>query len=161
MHGSGADELRRSLAEYTSKGNRLFVPPVLALLAELESAAGDAERAQSAIDEGLTMAQEGGQHYADSFLHRLHGDLLLKLNPNDPEPAAAAYRTAVEVSEHQGVRTYRLLASLSLAKLYHIDHPPRRSRTPSSRPRSKAFRPTPGNARDRRGAGAAGGACGN
>ncbi len=57
---SGANELRRSLAEYTSKGNRLFVPPVLALLAELESAAGDAERAQSAIDEGLTMAQEGG-----------------------------------------------------------------------------------------------------
>ena len=33
---SGANELRRSLAEYTSKGNRLFVPPVLALLAELE-----------------------------------------------------------------------------------------------------------------------------
>ena len=115
---SGANELRRSLAEYTSKGNRLFVPPVLALLAELESAAGDAERAQSAIDEGLTMAQEGGQHYADSFLHRLHGDLLLKLNPNDPEPAAAAYKSAVEVSEQQGARAYRLLASLSLARLY-------------------------------------------
>jgi predicted ATPase len=64
------------------------------------------------------MAQEGGQHYADSFLHRLHGDLLLKLNPDDPEPAAAAYKTAVDVSEHQGMRTYRLLASLSLAKLH-------------------------------------------
>ena len=62
---SGPNELRKSLAEYTSKGNRLFVPPILALLAELESAAGDAERAQSAIDEGLAMAQEGGQHYAD------------------------------------------------------------------------------------------------
>jgi hypothetical protein len=34
---SGPNELRRSLAEYTSKGNRLFVPAVLALLAELES----------------------------------------------------------------------------------------------------------------------------
>ena len=56
---SGATELRRSLAEYTTKGNRLFVPPVLALLAELESAAGNAERAQSAIDEGLAMAQRG------------------------------------------------------------------------------------------------------
>jgi len=115
---SGSSELRRSLAEYTSKGNRLFVPPVLALLAELESAAGDAERARSAIDEGLAMAQKGGQHYADSFLHRLQGDLLLKLNPDDPEPAAAAYKTAVDVAEHQGARTYKLLASLSLAKLY-------------------------------------------
>jgi predicted ATPase len=115
---SGANELRRSLAEYTTKGNRLFVPAVLALLAELESASGDDEHAQSAIDEGLAVAQEGGQHYADSFLHRLHGDLLLKLNPDDPEPAAAAYKTAVDVSEHQGMRTYRLLASLSLSKLY-------------------------------------------
>ena len=64
---SGANELRKSLAEYTTKGNRLFVPPVLALLAELESAAGNAERAQSAIDEGFAIAQEGGQHYAELF----------------------------------------------------------------------------------------------
>jgi class 3 adenylate cyclase len=142
---SGANELRRSLAEYTSKGNRLFVPPVLALLAELESAAGDAERAQSAIDEGLTMAQEGGQYYADSFLHRLRGDLLLKVNPNDPEPAAAAYKTAVEVSEHQGMRTYRLLASLSLAKL-HLSTT-RSARSP--RPRTGRLFPDTRNARDR------------
>ena len=35
---SGANELRRSLAEYTSKGNRLFVPPVLALCSSLNAA---------------------------------------------------------------------------------------------------------------------------
>jgi hypothetical protein len=64
------------------------------------------------------MAEQGGQHFTDSFLHRLHGDLLLKLNPDDPELAAAAYKIAVDVSEHQGMRTFRLLASLSLAKLY-------------------------------------------
>ena len=139
---SGANELRRSLAEYTSKGNRLFVPPVLALLAELESAAGDVERAQSAIDEGLTMAQEGGQHYADSFLHRFHGDLLLKLNPDDPEPAAAAYKTAVEVSEHQGARTYRLLASLSLAKLYQSTGRPAEAHAVLA-PALEGFSPTP------------------
>ena len=139
---SGANELRRSLAEYTSKGNRLFVPPVLALLAELESAAGDAERAQSAIDEGLAMAQEGGQHYADSFLHRLQGDLLLKLNPDDPEPAAAAYKTAVDVSEHQGARTYRLLASLSLAKLYQSTGRPVEAHAVLA-PALEGFSPTP------------------
>jgi class 3 adenylate cyclase/predicted ATPase len=139
---SGANGLRRSLAEYTSKGNRLFVPPVLALLAELESAAGDVERAQSAIDEGLTMAQEGGQHYADSFLHRIHGDLLLKLNPNDPEPAAAAYKTAVEVSEHQGMRTYRLLASLSLAKLHLSTARPAEAHAVLA-PALEGFSPTP------------------
>jgi predicted ATPase len=139
---SGANELRRSLAEYTSKGNRLFVPPVLALLAELESAAGDAERAQSAIDEGLAMAQEGGQHYADSFLHRLHGDLLLKLSPDNAEPAATAYKTAVEVSEHQGARTYKLLASLSLAKLYQSTSRPADAHAVLA-PALEGFSPTP------------------
>ncbi|HZZ23258.1 MAG TPA: hypothetical protein VFE60_12100, partial [Roseiarcus sp.] len=98
-----------------------------------------------AIDEGLTMAQEGGQYYADSFLHRLRGDLLLKVNPNDPEPAAAAYKTAVEVSEHQGMRTYRLLASLSLAKL-HLSTT-RSARSP--RPRTGRLFPDTRNARDR------------
>ena len=139
---SGANELRKSLAEYTTKGNRLFVPPVLALLAELEFAAGNAERAQSAIDEGFAIAQEGGQHYADSFLHRLRGDLLLKLNPDDPEPAAAAYKTAVEVSEHQGMRTYRLLASLSLAKLHLSTARPAEAHAVLA-PALEGFSPTP------------------
>ena len=115
---SGANELRRSLAEYTSRGNRLFVPSLLALLAELESAAGEAERALSTIDEGLAAAQESGQNYTDAFLYRLRGDLLLKLNPDGPEAASAAYKTAVDVSEHQGTRTYKLLASLSFAFLF-------------------------------------------
>jgi predicted ATPase len=115
---SGANELRRLLAEYMSQGNRLWAPTFLALLADLESAAGDPERALAAIDEGLATAQESEQNYTDAFLHRLRGDLLIKLNPDDPEPAAAAYKTAVDVAEHQGMRTYRLLASLSLAKLH-------------------------------------------
>jgi class 3 adenylate cyclase/predicted ATPase len=115
---SGPNELRRSLAEYTSKGNRLFVPSVLALLAELESAAGDAERALALIEEGLATAQDGGQHYTDSFLHRLRGDILLDRDPDDIEPAEEAYRTAIEVAKAQEARSYQLLGSLSLAKLY-------------------------------------------
>jgi predicted ATPase len=118
---SGPNELRRSLAQYMGKGNRLFVPAVLGLLAQLESAAGDLERAHSAIDEGLAMAQHGGQNYTISFLHRLRGDLLFKVNP---DPAEAAYQVAVEVAERQGMRTFRLLASVSLAKLYQSTRRP-------------------------------------
>ena len=115
---SGAIELRRSLADYLSQGNRLWVPTFQALLADLEARAGDPERALASIDEGLATAQDGGQNYTDAFLYRLRGDLLFKLNPGGPELAAAAYKNAVDVSEHQGMRTYRLLASLSLAKLH-------------------------------------------
>jgi predicted ATPase len=114
----GTAELRESLAAFTSQGNQLGVPGYLVLLAELEAAAGNAEGALTLIDNGLATAQEGGQHYADSFLHRLRGDILLKRDPADPAPAEEAYRTAIVIAKQQAARSYELLAALSLAKLY-------------------------------------------
>jgi class 3 adenylate cyclase/predicted ATPase len=139
---SGAIELRRSLADYLRQGNRLWVPTFQALLADLEAGAGEVERALARIDEGLATAQEGGQNYTDAFLYRLRGDLLLKLNPGGPEPAAAAYKTAVDVSEHQGMRTYRLLASLSLAKLHQSVGCPAEAHAVLA-PALEGFSPTP------------------
>ena len=54
----------------------------------------------------------------DPYLHRLRGDILLKRDPADPAPAEDAYRTAIAIAKQQGARSYELLASLSLAKLY-------------------------------------------
>ena len=115
---SGANELRGSLSHYTSQGNLLWVPTFQGLVAELESRAGEVERASVEIDEGLATAEGGGHAYNEPFLHRLRGDILLKRNPADAAPAEDAYRTAVAIAKKQGARTYELLASLSLAKLY-------------------------------------------
>ena len=90
----------------------------MGLLADLEVDAGNAEGALTLIDNGLAMAQEGGQHYADSFLNRLRGDILLKRDPADPAPAEEAYRTAIVVAKQQAARGYELRAALALAKLY-------------------------------------------
>ena len=116
--GRGANELRGLLTDYRSHGNRLWVPTFLALLAELEDRAGDTERALASLGEDLATANESGQSYTEGFLNRLRGDLLLKLNPDDPGPAIKAYRVAIVVSERHGTRIYKLLASLSLAKIY-------------------------------------------
>src|SRR3984957_3262469 len=64
------------------------------------------------------MAEEGGQHYADSFLNRLRGDILLKRDPADPAPAEEAYRTAIVVAKQQAARSWGLRAALALAQLY-------------------------------------------
>jgi tetratricopeptide (TPR) repeat protein len=53
-----------------------------------------------------------------SFLHRLRGDILLKRDPSNPSPAEDAYRTAISIATQQNARSYGLLASLALAKLY-------------------------------------------
>ena len=90
----------------------------MAFWLSLKSAAGETELALAAIDEGFTTARDGGQHFADAFLHRLRGDILLKRNPADPAPAEKAYRTAIAIAKEQGARSYKLLALLALAKLY-------------------------------------------
>jgi predicted ATPase len=88
------------------------------LQAELEAAAGEIERALTLIDEGLATAQQSGEVYTDAFLRRLRGDVLLKRDPVDSATAEGAYRTAIAIAKQQGARSYQLLASLALAKLY-------------------------------------------
>jgi predicted ATPase/class 3 adenylate cyclase len=48
----GVDELREAIAAFTCEGPRLGTPYVLGLLAELEAAEGDDERALAALDQG-------------------------------------------------------------------------------------------------------------
>jgi predicted ATPase len=114
----GADDLRNSLAEWTSQGNRLGTPYFLSCLAELEATAGDTERALALIDEGLATAQESGEQNTDPHLHRQRGEILLKRDPADPASAEDAYQTAIAIAKEQGTRSFELLASLALGKLY-------------------------------------------
>jgi class 3 adenylate cyclase/predicted ATPase len=116
---SGSDELRKSLDDYAgAQDNALGRPRFLGRLAELEAAAEDAERALALIEEGLAAAHQGGEHIADPVLHRLRGDILLKRYPANSAPAEEAFQTALSIAKEQGARSYELLASLSLAKLY-------------------------------------------
>jgi hypothetical protein len=119
---SGADKLRSSLNTYATQGNRLGTPYFLGCLAELEAAAGEHERALALIDEGLAMADEGGQQVWDAFLHRLRGEILLNRHPTKSAAAEEAYQTAIVIAKRQGARTYELLASLALAKHYQSTH---------------------------------------
>ena len=114
----GAEELRNLLAAYTNQGMRLSTPWLLGFIGELEAAAGDADGALALIDEGVATALRSGERLTDSYLHRLRGDVLLKRKPVDPAPAEDAYRTAIDIAKQQGARSYGLLASLALAKLY-------------------------------------------
>jgi predicted ATPase len=138
----GPDELRNSLDTYATQGNRLGTPYFLGCLAELEAAAGDHERALALINEGLAMAREGGQRVWDAFLHRLRGDFQLKRDLPNPASAEDAYRTAIATAKEQGARSYELLASLSLAKLYQSTGRPADAHAVLA-PALEGFSPTP------------------
>ena len=96
-----------------------------------------AESALLRIDDALTLAHQIEQRGPLALTHRLRGDILLKRDLVDPSPAEEAYRTAIAIAKRQGARSYALLASLALAKLYQSTARPAKP-TPSSRRRWKA-----------------------
>ena len=52
-------------------------------------------------------------------LHRIRGELLLKLQPRDVLGAESPFVRAIEIAHSQQTRTFELRAALSLAKLHH------------------------------------------
>ena len=110
--------LRQALAIYLGHGNKLYSPLYQGLLAELEAQKDDADGALRGIDEALALANETGERWTDALLHRIRGKILLQRDPTNPVPAEEAFQTAIEIAKEQGSRSWRLRASLSLAKLY-------------------------------------------
>jgi predicted ATPase len=105
------------LVAYTDQGNKLFAPFFQGLLAEIE-AQGDAEGALTRIDEALALAAKTGGRWSDAFLHRLHGEILLKRDPANSTQAEDAFLTALAVAQEQKARSIELRAALDLARLY-------------------------------------------
>ncbi|HEX9170017.1 MAG TPA: hypothetical protein VF886_14020, partial [Roseiarcus sp.] len=115
---AGALGFRQALDSYLAQGNKSGAPSFHGLLAELEAMRPDVDSALAAIDAGLAIAEETGEHYTDPYLHRLRGEILLMRWPNVLFPAEEAFQTAIAIAKGQGARGYALMASHSLAKLY-------------------------------------------
>jgi predicted ATPase len=113
----GAQELRQALADYFNQGNKAFSPLFHGMLAQLAATRGP-DAALTLVDQGLAIAAETGERFADPHLHRLRGDILLKREPANPAPAEETFKTAIAIAKQQGARSFELLAALSLAKLY-------------------------------------------
>ena len=118
---SSADqkEFQQALAAYTGEGNKWYVPLFLGLLAAIQmQTQGEEERAAVRIDEALALAQQTGEHWTDAFLHRIRGEILLKLHSANLAAAEDAFLTAISIAQQQTAKSFQLRAALSLARLY-------------------------------------------
>jgi predicted ATPase len=93
-------------------------PMALAYLAEGLALEG------SSVAEGLRVvaaafaaAASSGTRWADAELHRLRGDLLIRLPSKDQTEIETCFRTALSVAREQGTRGFELRAAVSLARL--------------------------------------------
>ena len=138
----GRIECEMALTSFLAQGNKVVTPSFHGMLAELEAAACGPEVALPRIDQGLAIANETGERITDSYLHRLRGDILLKLDSADPALAEEAYRTAIAIAQQQGARSDALLASLAVARLYQSTGRPTGAHAVLA-PALEGFAPTP------------------
>jgi class 3 adenylate cyclase/tetratricopeptide (TPR) repeat protein len=115
---AGIAELQGGMTAFTKQGNKLYAPFLQGLLAELEAEGQDRGTALTHINEALGLADETGEHWTDSLLHRIRGKILLKLDPANTGPAEGALLAAIAVAQQQKAKRFELLAALSLTKLY-------------------------------------------
>ena len=108
-----ANEFRDIMAARRERQERQSANVGHGLLAQLLSKAGAIDDALASVAEGLALAEQTG-HRADSFLHRVRGDILAE---RETVAAEAAYHEAIRIAQSQGARTFQLQAAHALAKL--------------------------------------------
>ena len=115
---TSADEpgaLRMKIDAATTAGALAFRPYWLSLLADVESLAGDVERAFATISEALEVAAANDERFWEAELHRQRGEL--ELRAGEQEAAAAALARAAEVAQAQGARSLELREAVTAAAL--------------------------------------------
>src|SRR5215471_13812790 len=118
--GDGEAGMREGLALWNEMHYRLFAPLTCTLLAEREAEAGRVEVGLATLDVQLAAIEQTGQRWFDAEVHRVRGELLLKLRRPDVAAAEGAFMRAIEIARGQRTRTFELRAALSLAKLYKM-----------------------------------------
>jgi tetratricopeptide (TPR) repeat protein len=133
----------RSGAKLLRDQNVLYYDGLLKIaLAEAEAGVGDPDRAVAILDEALATCDRTGYRAFEAELHRAHGEMLLKRDPDNPVPAEEAFLTAIAVAKQQGTRNVGLRAALALAKLYQSTGRPADAHAILA-PALEGFSPTP------------------
>ena len=109
------ESIRRGIEILGYLSNR---PIFLGLLAEALARSGKIEEGLAVLAEALAMAEACGARGNDTDLHRLRGDLLLRLPSPDRTEIEGCYRAALRIAREQGTRGFELRAAVSLARLW-------------------------------------------
>jgi predicted ATPase len=110
--------MRESVATLRKFGSELLFTIVFADLAAAYLSIGQLEQAAAALAEGYACVERNGEHWAESELYRMEGELLLMREPPDRAAAEARFQKAREVARRQQARSYELRATTSLARLW-------------------------------------------
>jgi tetratricopeptide (TPR) repeat protein len=111
-------EIQGGIDSLKSAGTKGWVPHCFGALAEALGQIGRHADALRAIDQGLECAEETGQHYEDSELLRLRGEILLAGKNGVRRGVEDAFEAALETAKRQQAKSLELRAATSLARLW-------------------------------------------
>ena len=102
----GAAEFRQALTRLVDLGLRTHMGFFGGLLAELEVETLGAISGLARTDDAMRLATQTENRFALSFLHRIRGKILLRLNPADLASAEEAFPTAIGIANSRRARSF-------------------------------------------------------
>jgi class 3 adenylate cyclase/predicted ATPase len=114
----GIAQLREGLVAYRATGADLECSQWLGLLAEAYRDIGQPEEGLRLITEALDHVERSGIVYYEPEVHRLEGELRLRLDTADKQRAEASFNRALEIARNQQAKSWELRAAMSLARLW-------------------------------------------
>jgi serine/threonine protein kinase/predicted ATPase len=103
---------------FRSTGAELRVPLYLGLLADAYTQSGRFDEAHAALKDGLAVAEKNDDRGHEAELHRLHGELILAISPDQSAAAEDCFRSAIERARRHESKAWELRATMSLARLF-------------------------------------------
>jgi predicted ATPase len=117
QHEEGIARLQEGLAAYRATRGELARSYWLLLLADAYKETGGFRNSNTVLVEALTVAHEHGDLVNEPEMHRLEGELLLRLKDSDAAEARICFERAIEIAREQSAKSWELRATLSLARL--------------------------------------------
>jgi predicted ATPase len=114
----GIAQITQGLIAHRATGAELRRPYYLALLAEAYGVMGQPEAGLTALAEALTLADTTGEHWYQSELYRLKGELLLQQSSDHHAEAESSFHHALDIARSQQAKSFKLRTASSLARLW-------------------------------------------
>ena len=115
----GIAQMRQGLATYRTTGALMFVSYFLTLLARAYLQAGQAEEAQSALEEALATVEKTEGRLWDAEIYRLQGAVLVNSGTTGAATRAeGCLLQALAKARQRQARSLELRAALDLARLW-------------------------------------------
>jgi class 3 adenylate cyclase/predicted ATPase len=115
---AGIAEMRQAMGELAAIGSGFGAPLFLCMLAEGLRTVARHDDALSTLALGVAQAEQQGEHWYDTELHRLRAEILLDMDGDAVAEAEALFGQSLEIARRQEARTFELRAATSLARLW-------------------------------------------